>query len=26
VPTAGTYSYVCVLHRAFGMAGSIKVA
>ena len=26
VPTAGTYSYVCVLHRASGMAGSVKVA
>lgn len=26
VPAAGTYSYVCVLHRASGMAGSIKVA
>lgn len=26
VPTAGTYSYVCVIHRAGGMAGSVKVA
>lgn len=26
VPTAGTYSYVCILHLASGMAASIKVA
>ncbi len=26
VPTAGTYSYVCILHAASGMAGTIKVA
>ena len=26
VPTAGTYSYVCILHAPSSMAGSIKVA